>query len=97
MDIHLRLQLGLNTSRYRLSQSPPPHTIIEWIGRLNGTQPTDAELQAAYDEWVAANPESDTRSCLRSFSPTQMAAFLSFCIPTGEVPINQAAPKAWTD
>lgn len=56
MDIHLALlQLGLNTSRYRLSQSPPPHTIIEWIGP--GEQPTDAELQAAYDAWVAANPE----------------------------------------
>ena len=54
MDIHLALlQLGLSTSRYRLSQSPPPHTIIEWIGP--GTQPTDAEVQAAYDEWVAAS------------------------------------------
>lgn len=58
MDIHLALlQLGLNTSRYRLSQAPPPHTIIEWIGP--GTQPTDAELQAAYDAWVAANPEPE--------------------------------------
>ena len=51
MDINLALlQLGLNTSEYRLSQSPPPHTIIEWRGP--GTQPTDAELQAAYDAWV---------------------------------------------
>ena len=56
MDIHLALlQLGLNTSRYRLSQSPPPHTIIEWIGP--GEQPTDAELQAAYDAWIAV-PEN---------------------------------------
>jgi|TARA_B100000085_G_scaffold279557_1_gene303069 hypothetical protein len=52
MDISIALEhLGLNTSEYRLSQSVPPHTIIEWRGP--GTQPTDAELQAAYDEWVA--------------------------------------------
>lgn len=52
MDINIALlHLGLNTSEYRLSQSPPPHTIIEWRGP--GTQPTDAELQAAYDAWVA--------------------------------------------
>ena len=57
MDINIALlQLGLNTSEYRLSQSPPPHTIIEWRGP--GDQPD--ELQAAYDEWVAANPEPDT-------------------------------------
>ncbi len=56
MDIHLALlQLGLNTSRYRLSKSRPPHTIIEWIGP--GEQPTDAELQAAYDAWIAV-PEN---------------------------------------
>jgi|TARA_R100000482_G_scaffold92720_1_gene38389 hypothetical protein len=56
MDINIALlQLGLNTSRYRLSKSPPPHTIIEWIGP--GEQPTDAELQAAYDAWIAV-PEN---------------------------------------
>ena len=33
MDINLALlQLGPNTSEYRLSQTPPPHTIIEWRG-----------------------------------------------------------------
>ena len=56
MDINLALlQLGLNTSEYRLSQSVPPHNIIEWRGP--GDQPTDAELQAAYDAWVAV-PEN---------------------------------------
>jgi len=56
MDINIALlHLGLNNSQYRLSQSPPPHTIIEWGGP--GIQPTDAELQAAYDEWVAV-PEN---------------------------------------
>ena len=56
MDIHLGLfQLGLHTNRYRLSLSPPPHTTIDWTGP--GEQPTDAELQAAYDAWVAV-PEN---------------------------------------
>lgn len=59
MDINLALlQLGLNNNEYRLTQSPPPHSIIEWRGP--NPQPTEAELQAAYDEWVAANPEPDT-------------------------------------
>jgi len=57
MDINLALlQLGLNTSEYLLSQSPPPHTIIEWRDP-DAAQPTDAELQTAYDAWVAANGE----------------------------------------
>lgn len=52
MDINLALlQLGLNTSEYRLSQSVPPHSIIEWRGP--GDQPSDAELHAAYAAWVA--------------------------------------------
>jgi len=52
MDINLALvQLGLSNNEYRLSQSPTPHTIIEWRG--TDAQPTDAELQAAYDAWIA--------------------------------------------
>lgn len=52
MDINLALlQLGLNNNEYRLSQSPTSHTIIEWRGP--DAQPTDAELQAAYDAWIA--------------------------------------------
>ena len=52
MDINIALlQLNLNTSQYRLSQSNTPHSIVEWRGP--GDQPTDAELQAAYDAWVA--------------------------------------------
>jgi len=52
MDINLALlQLNLNNNEYRLSQSPTPHTIIEWRGP--DAKPTDAELQAAYDAWIA--------------------------------------------
>ena len=48
MDIHLAIaHLGLNQNQYRLTQSVPPHSIIEWNGP--DPQPTDAELQAAYD------------------------------------------------
>jgi len=34
-----------------LSQATPPHTIVEWVG--GDTQPTEAELQAAWDAYVA--------------------------------------------
>ena len=52
MDINIALlQLGLSNNEYVLSNNPPPHTIIEWRGP--DAQPTDSELQAAYDAWVA--------------------------------------------
>ena len=52
MDIHLAIaHLGLNQNQYRLTQSVPPHSIIEWNGP--DPQPTDAELQAAYDQAIA--------------------------------------------
>ena len=52
MDIHLAIaHLGLNQNQYRLTQSVPPHSIIEWNGP--DPQPTDAELQDAYDQAIA--------------------------------------------
>tara|TARA_R100001510_G_scaffold56278_1_gene61513 strand:+ start:1390 stop:1575 length:186 start_codon:yes stop_codon:yes gene_type:complete len=52
MDIAIAIeQLGLNNNRYRLTQSPPPHSLVWWGGP--DPQPTDAELQAAYDAWAA--------------------------------------------
>lgn len=61
MDITIALEhLGLNTSEYRLSQSVPPHTIIEWRGP--GTQPTESELQDAYDAAVSAQALVDLRT-----------------------------------
>lgn len=52
MDINIAIeQLGLNANEYRLTQSPPPHSIIEWRGP--DPQPTDIELQAAYDAYMA--------------------------------------------
>ena len=49
MDIALAIaHLGLNERNYyRLTQSVPPHSIVEWDGP--DPQPTEAELQAAYD------------------------------------------------
>ena len=52
MDINLAIDhLGLNANRYKLTQSVPPHSIVEWNGP--DAQPTEAELQAAYDAYVA--------------------------------------------
>ena len=52
MDIALAIaHLGLNERNYyRLTQSVPPHSIVEWNGP--DAQPTEAELQAAYDAAV---------------------------------------------
>ena len=52
MDINLCIHhLGLNANQYRLTQSTPPHEIIEWSG--SDPQPTEAELQSAWDSYVA--------------------------------------------
>jgi len=44
--------LNLDFDEYRLSQSVPPHSIIEWRG--NDPQPTEAELATAWSE-IQAN------------------------------------------
>ena len=52
MDIPICLErLGRKPEQLRLSQSVPPHTIEEWVG--GDPQPTEAELQAAWDAYVA--------------------------------------------
>ena len=52
MDINIAIDhLGLNNNSYKLTQSVPPHSIVEWNGP--DAQPTEAELQAAYDAYVA--------------------------------------------
>ena len=52
MDIPICLdRLGVKPDQLRLSQSVPPHTIVEWIG--GDPQPTEAELQAAWDAYQA--------------------------------------------
>ena len=49
MDINLCINhLGLNANEYRLTQSPPPHEIIEWNG--DAPQPRQAELETAWAE-----------------------------------------------
>lgn len=55
MDINLCIHhLGLNANQYRLTQSPPPHEIIEWNG--DDPQPTQAELETAWAE-IEADPD----------------------------------------
>ena len=52
MDINIAIDhLGLNANNYKLTQSVPPHSIVEWDGP--NAEPTEAELQAAYDAYVA--------------------------------------------
>lgn len=52
MDISICLdRLGVKPDQLRLSQSVPPHTIVEWIG--GDPQPTEAELQAAWNAYQA--------------------------------------------
>ena len=52
MDINIAIDhLGLNANSYKLTQSVPPHSIVEWNGP--DAQPTEAELQAAYDAAVS--------------------------------------------
>ena len=61
MDINIALyHLGLNANSYRLTESVPPHSIVEWNGP--DAQPTEAELQAAYDTAVVNVALADLRS-----------------------------------
>ena len=53
MDIRMAIDyLGLNANYCRLTQSVPPHSIVEWSGP--DPQPTESELQAAYDAAVSS-------------------------------------------
>jgi len=61
VDINLAIDhLGLNANSYKLTQSVPPHSIVEWNGP--DAQPTEAELQAAYDTAVVNVALADLRS-----------------------------------
>ena len=61
MDINIAIDhLGLNANSYKLTQSVPPHSIVEWNGP--DAQPTEAELQAAYDAATASAALADLRS-----------------------------------
>ena len=69
MDINIAIDhLGLNGNIYKLTQSVPPHSIVEWNGP--DPQPTESELQAAYDAAVPAaqrkEAENNRASAYRS-------------------------------
>jgi len=58
MDINICIdKLGLNSNEYRLTQSNPPHSFIEWTG--DDTQPTQAELEAAWTSYVAEQSSTE--------------------------------------
>ena len=66
MNIHIPVAIqhlvdnsGLNVESYGLTQSIPPHTIQHWDGP--DPQPTESELQAAYDIAVASHAISELR------------------------------------
>ena len=61
MDINIAIDhLGLNANSYKLTQSVPPHSIVEWNGP--DALPTEAALQAAYDAATASAALADLRS-----------------------------------
>jgi hypothetical protein len=52
VDINICIdELKLNANTYRLTQSPPPHEIIEWLGP--DPEPSEIELQAAWDSYLS--------------------------------------------
>ena len=63
-DITLALiQLGKSEkNRVRLSQSIPPHEILEWDSSNPDSQPTDDELNAGYTAWKNANGHKQNSS-----------------------------------
>ena len=62
-DITLALiQLGKSEKNIvRLSQSIPPHEIVEWYSSNPDSQPTDDELNTAYTAWKAAEEYKEKR------------------------------------
>ena len=62
-DITLALiQLGKSEkNRVRLSQSIPPHEILEWDSGNPDSQPTDDELNTAYTAWKTAEEYKQKR------------------------------------
>jgi hypothetical protein len=68
MDINACIHhLGLNANRYRLTQGPPPHEFISWHEDNPDPQPTQAELEAAWDEIegdIMWKPVRDKRNSL---------------------------------
>jgi len=83
MDINIAIDyLGLNANSYKLTQSVPPHSIVEWNGP--DAQPTEAELQAAYDAAVPLAQRKEAEAN-RSAAYAAEADPLFFKYQAGEV------------
>jgi hypothetical protein len=58
MDINICVdELNLNLNTYRLTQSPPPHKIIEWLGP--DPEPTETELKTAWESYLSSKAEQE--------------------------------------
>tara|TARA_B100001029_G_C14599530_1_gene203215 strand:- start:43 stop:396 length:354 start_codon:yes stop_codon:yes gene_type:complete len=103
-DITLALiQLGKSAKNsVRLSQSIPPHEILEWDSSNPDSQPTDDELNTAYTAWKNAEEYKIKRTETGSttYAPTgeQMAMIYDDIIAgkldaTGSFAIHNKAVK----
>ena len=54
--VHLAIeQLGKNNNGYQLSSNHPPQTITVWDATNSDAQPTDEEINAAWETWKSKN------------------------------------------
>lgn len=57
-DVHVHLaieQLGKNNNGYQVSSNHPPQTITVWDKTNSDSQPTDDEINAAWETWKSKN------------------------------------------
>lgn len=58
VDLNIAINRILPGAKYRLSKSDPPHEVIEW--RDVREQPTQAELGAAWNEYLKEEEDKVT-------------------------------------
>ena len=62
VDVYLAIQkLGLNRNCFRLNSNVPPHFITEWDSDNPDSQPSDDEINAAWEAYKAEDQYRDLR------------------------------------
>ena len=62
VDIYLAIEkLGKNRNCFQLDNSCPPHKIIGWDSDNPDSQPSDDEINAAWEAWKAEDQYKDLR------------------------------------
>ena len=56
------VHLGKNANEYQLDQSVPPHKIVKWSSENKDAQPTDDEINAAWNDWKAKEQYKQLRA-----------------------------------